>query len=204
MLVTLLLVAAVGAIVAFGVALTVRSKKDFDDANEVVPGVKSSAPTSWAGAHTPEAKLHRRLGDAVRAARANPRLVELGLAPQTRQIESEALAIDERLVAAGGLPVSHRAAAVDALQQHVIALEDAVATLVTSTTVGQSKELLEQVVSEADIKLQALAQARAEVEQLDNQLSGHVAPPSPLAPPAQVVDTSADEPDVGQPGTATS
>jgi hypothetical protein len=174
-LVSLLLLVAVAAIVAFGVALTVRSKKDFDDANEVVPGVKSAAPASWAGAHSAEAKLHRRLGDAVRAARNNPRLVELGLSAQTKQIESEALAIDERIVAAAGLPVSHRANAVAALEPNVVALEDAVSTLVTSTTVGQSKALLEQVVSEADIKLQALAQARAEVEQLDREATGQIA-----------------------------
>ena len=115
MLVSLLLLAAVGAIVALGVALTIRSKRDFDDANEVVPGVKSPAPASWAGAHSAEAKMHRRLGAAVRSARNNPRLVELGLSERTRQIESEALAIDERLIAAAGLPMSHRADAVNAL-----------------------------------------------------------------------------------------
>ncbi len=32
---------------------------------QIVPGAASTAPASWAGAHTPEAKLHRRLGDAV-------------------------------------------------------------------------------------------------------------------------------------------
>lgn len=188
MIVSLLLVAAIGGIVAFGIALTMRSKQDFDDANEVVPGVKSAAPASWAGAHSAEAKLHRRLGATVRAARGNPRLVELGLATQTKQIESEALAIDERLVAAAGLPSSHRAAAVAAFEPHVLALEDAVAALVASTSIGQSKELLERAVSDADITLQALAQARAEVEQLDQLASGQVA----------------DEPDLGEPGTATS
>lgn len=167
MIVTIALIAVVAAIVGFGVALTVRSKRDFSDANEVVPGMKSAAPTSWAGAHSPEAKLHRRLRESVLAARGNPRLVELGLAAKTKQIESEALAIDERLVAAAGLPASHRADAVGALEPAVVALEDAVAALITSTTVGDSKELLEQSVSDADIKLQALAQARAEVEAID-------------------------------------
>jgi len=176
MIVSVILAIAVVAIVGFGVALTMRSKKDFDDANEVVPGVKSPAPASWAGAHSAEAKLHRRLGEAVRAARNNPRLVELGLAAQTRQLEAEALAIDERLVAAAGLPASHRAAAVAEFEPGVAALEDAVAALIKSTTVSQSKELLEQAVSEADIKLQALAQARAEVEQLDSQASGELPP----------------------------
>ena len=202
MIVSLILAATVIAIIGFGVALTVRSKQDFDDANEVLPGVKSAAPASWAGAHSPEAKLHRRLGEAVRAARNNPRLVELGLAAQTKQLEAEAQAIDERLVAAAGLPASHRAAAVADFEPQVAALEDAVAALVTSTTVSQSKELLEQAVSEADIKLQALAQARAEVEQLDGQASGVLPSPTLAADEATNGTTDVAETD-GTPGTAT-
>lgn len=174
MFVNVLLIAALVAIVGFGVALTVRSKRDYDESNQVVPGVPTSAPSSWAGTHSPEAKLHRRLGEAVRAARNNPRLVELGLAEQTKRIETEALAIDERLVAAAGLPESHRADAVAEFEPRVAALEDAVAALVKSTTVGQSKQLLEQVVSEADIKLQALAQARAEIDQIDDDAAGRL------------------------------
>jgi hypothetical protein len=199
MIVSLILVATVIAIVGFGIALTVRSKQDFNDANEVVPGTKSAAPASWAGAHSPEAKLHRRLGEAVRGAQNNPRLVELGLAAQTKQLEAEALAIDERLVAAAGLPASHRTAAVAEFEPQVAALEDAVAALITSTTVSQSKELLEQAVSEADIKLQALAQARAEVEQLDGEARG-VLPPAELSSDEAI--PGAEEPD-GRPGTAT-
>jgi hypothetical protein len=198
MIVSLILAITVVAIVGFGIALTVRSKKDFDDANEVVPGVKSAAPASWAGAHSLEAQLHRRLGDAVRGARNNPRLVELGLATQTKQLEAEALAIDERLVAAAGLPARHRSDAVAEFEPQVAALEDAVAALVKSTTVSQSKELLEQAVSEADIKLQALAQARAEVEQLDSQVRGTMPRPDLSA----VTDPDA-EGTPGTPGTAT-
>ncbi|MGK0274340.1 MAG: hypothetical protein ACI9N0_000714 [Ilumatobacter sp.] len=179
MIISLILLAAVACIVGFGVALSVRGKRDFAKQNEVVPGRKSPAPASWAGAHSPEAKLHRRLGDAVRAANGNPRLVELGLAAQTKQIEAEAMAIDERLVAAAGLPARHRADAVAEFEPQVEALEDAVAALLTSTTVNDSKQLLEQAVSEADVKLQALAQARAEVEALDRSASGTLPPPMP-------------------------
>lgn len=172
MIISLILLAAVASIVGFGVALSVRGKRDFAKQNEVVPGTKSPAPASWAGAHSLEAKLHRRLGDAVRAANDNPRLVELGLAVQTKQIEAEAMAIDERLVAAAGLPASHRADAVADFEPQVEALEDAVAALVKSTTVSDSKQLLEQTVSDADLKLQALAQARAEVEAVDRSARG--------------------------------
>jgi hypothetical protein len=196
-LVSIILVAAVAAIVGLGVALTMRSKQDFAAANEVVPGVTSAAPASWAGAHSPEAKLHRRLGAAVRSARANPRLVELGLAPQTQQIEAEALAIDERLVAAAALPARHRVEAVAAFESHVAGLEDAVAALIASTTVGDSKELLEQAVSEADIKLQALAQARAEVEHADRLGRGT------LSATDQESTSSAASPEA-EPGGATS
>ena len=179
MIVSLILLAAVACIIGFGVALSVRGKRDFAKQNEVVPGRKSPAPASWAGAHSPEAKLHRRLGDTVRAANGNPRLVELGLAEQTKQIEVEALAIDERLVAAAGLPAGHRAAAVAEFEPQVEALEDAVAALIKSTTVSDSKQLLEQAVSEADVRLQALAQARAEVEAVDRSASGTTAPSMP-------------------------
>ena len=61
MLISMLLLTSVGAIAALAVALTVRSKRDFDHANEVVPGVRSPAPASWAGAHSTEAKMHCRM-----------------------------------------------------------------------------------------------------------------------------------------------
>jgi hypothetical protein len=179
MIISIILLAAVIGIVGFGVALSVRGKRDFAKQNEVVPGTKSPAPASWAGAHSPEAKLHRRLGDAVRAANSNPRLVELGLAIQTKHIEAEAMAIDERLVAAAGLPTSHRAGAVAEFEPQVVALEDAVAALIKSTTVSDSKQLLEQAVSDADIELQALAEARAEIEAVDRSANGAIPEPIP-------------------------
>ena len=172
MIITALLVLAVAAVVGFGVALAVRSKKEFGEQNQVVPGIASPAPASWAGAHTREAKLHRRLGDAVKGAHQNPRFVELGLAAQMRAIDAEAMAIDERLVAAAGLPASHRDAAIDALEANVVQLESTIAEMVTSITVADSKQQLEQAVSAADLKLQALAEARAEVELIDRQAAG--------------------------------
>jgi hypothetical protein len=203
MIVSFILLATVIGIVGFGVALSVRGKRDFAKQNEVVPGTKSPAPASWAGAHSPEAKLHRRLGDAVRAANGNPRLVELGLAIQTKQIEAEAMAIDERLVAAAGLPTSHRAGAVAEFEPQVAALEDAVAALIKSTTVSDSKQLLDQAVSDADIKLQALAEARAEIEALDRSANGTLPEAIPETIPETRPETIPEtRPDVEQ-GTAT-
>ena len=195
MIITALLVLSVAAIVGFGVALAVRARREFAEQNQVVPGRPSPAPASWAGAHTREARLHRRVGDAVRGAHTNPRLVELGLASQMRAIDTEAMAIDERLVAAAALPATHRDAAVDALEVNVEQLEATIAQMVTSITVADSKQQLEQAVSAADLRLQALAEARAEVEMIDRQAAGtddvatevgggaQTVPPPPPPPP---------------------
>jgi hypothetical protein len=171
-MITALLVLTVAAVVGFGVALAVRSKREFGEQNQVVPGRPSPAPASWAGAHSREAKLHRRLGDAVRSAHANPRFVELGLAAQMQAIDAEAMAIDERLVAAAALPAAHRDAAIDPLEANVEQLEATIAAMVTSISVADTKQQLEQAVSTADLKLQALAAARAEVEMIDRQVAG--------------------------------
>jgi hypothetical protein len=183
--ITALLVLTVAAVVGFGVALAVKSKREFAAQNEVVPGTPSPAPASWAGAHSREAKLHRRLGEAVRGAHANPRFVELGLAAQMKAIETEALGIDERLVAAASLSQAHRDAAVDLLEHRVVALEATIADMVTSISVADSKAQLEQAVSDADVKLQALAEARAEVEMIDRRIAGTAPTSLDSAQPAQ-------------------
>ena len=193
--VSALLVLAVVGIVGFAVGLTLRSKKDFAEQNEVVPGVRSPAPSAWAGAHSREARLHRRLGDAVRGMRDQPRIEELGLSAPTRAVETEALAIDERLVAAAALPAAHREAAIDVIEAHVVELEATIADMVTSVSVADTRELLEAAVSDADIRLQALAAARAEVERVDRAASG-VVDRSPT-------DRPAPRPAEGETGTST-
>jgi hypothetical protein len=167
MIVDVLLVLLVAGLGGFVIALAVRSRRDFAAQNQVVPGVDSPAPASWAGAHSPEAVLHRRLRDAVVALRADERLNRLGLADPRQRIEREALAIDHRLVAAAALPPPHRRAAIDRCEPLVASLEATVAELVTRVDASSSPELLERTVSEADLRLQALEQARAEVERID-------------------------------------
>ncbi|MEL6891827.1 MAG: hypothetical protein AAFP84_09535 [Actinomycetota bacterium] len=198
-MITALLVLSVAVVIGFGVALAVRSKREFGEQNQVVPGRPSPAPASWAGAHSREAKLHRRLGDAVKGAHQNPRFVELGLAPQMAQIDTQALAIDERLVAAANLPASHRDTAIDAVEAHVVELEQTIADLVTSVSVTDSRAQLEQAVSAADIRLQALAEARAIVEEADRRGAGL---PSPRPADPGAAEPTQTAPGDGEPGTA--
>jgi uncharacterized membrane protein YccC len=186
-------VLAVGAVAGFGAVLALRSKKTYADTNEVVPGITSSAPASWAGAHTPEAKLHRRLGAAVRAAQSNPRFTRFGLSEQINHVTSAALAIDERLIAAAVLPEPHRAAALADVEQQVAGLEGVVASLARSPSVDYSKALLEQSMSEADLTLEVLARARAEVDEIERAA---FSPPSPPPDPS-LADTPSPDTSAG-------
>ena len=167
------------AVVAILVALAMiatatiaaRSRSAFRNANDVVPGVRSPAPASWAGSHTPEARLHRRLRDAVTSVRlAAPDGAD---SPFRATIEREALAIDERLVAVAALAERVRAEPLAQVTQAVDALEDAVATLVT--TMDRGGQVVPRALADVTEHLQLLHEARVEVDELS------ALPPSPEA-----------------------
>jgi len=126
--IVIVVLAVAAAVVAASVV--VRSgKRDFSRANEVVPGRVTKAPAEWAGAHTPEARLHRRLRDAVEALRANPAMEDSWMLDARVSLEEQAVAVDERLIAVAALPERVRteplagvAAAVDSVEAAVAAL----------------------------------------------------------------------------------
>jgi hypothetical protein len=125
--VLLLVLAGAGA-----AAVVSGQRARFHKANQVVPGLPSRAPAAWAGAHTTEAKLHRRLRDAIAAMRANP-AVKDGWAIDSRvALEHHALAVDDRLVAVAALPEPVRAQPLAAVADAVAAVEAAVASLAAS------------------------------------------------------------------------
>jgi len=163
----------VAGLVAGGVvtALAATVRRGQRRANQVVPGVDSPAPSSWAGAHTPEARLHRRLRDAMGALRAiaatDPLAFE-GLA----DVDRYALRLDQRLVAVAAVPESTRAPALAQVTADVEALEAAVGTLADQVAAGSPG--IDGAVQALSQRLTQLAEARAEVEALD--------PPDPLRP----------------------
>ena len=155
------------ALVVIGVAIGARRvKRSAQRANEVVPGTPSRAPAAWAGAHTPEAKLHRRLRAVVDAARAPGSTGGAGPTEVARAVERGALELDDRLIGAATLPQQHRDAAIAAIEPSVVALENAVAG-VASSAEGTGRPELEAAVRDVQDRLDALAAARDEVDQLD-------------------------------------
>ena len=155
---------------AMAVALASRAKRDQTEQLQVVPGRDSGAPVAWAGAHSTEAKLHRRLGAAVRSMRAQPSLGGMAFVAQRTALEHEAMRIDARLIAVAALTGPHRDDGIEQVASLVERFESAVGDLVTASL--DDPALLEAAISESEVRLRALEEARAEVERLDRPQAG--------------------------------
>lgn len=120
-IVLVVVVAAVG----FAVALARKGKRQFE-ARTGGPGLAPNAPREWAGAHSPEAKLHRRLAAAARSLDAQP-VGDAVAIEQRVTIEQQILQLDQQLVA-----VASVAGDVTGLEPLVGTVERAVAQLATT------------------------------------------------------------------------
>jgi hypothetical protein len=118
-------VVLVAAAVGFGVALARKGKRQFA-AQGGGPGLAENAPREWAGAHTPEAKLHRRLAAAAKSLAAQP-MGDAAAIEHRVTIEQQILQLDQHLVAAAG-----NAASVAEIEPLVTSVEQTVAQLTTS------------------------------------------------------------------------
>lgn len=145
--------------------VALRNAQDFSDANEIIPGVDTGAPKAWAGAHSPEARLHRRLRDAMEALRANTALDDIALADVRTQLEQHAVATDQQLVAAAALPKGQREQPVDDVAATVEAIEEAVASMVALR--GPAASDPHQGIEDVRTRLRLVAEARAELAGLE-------------------------------------
>lgn len=141
-----------------------RNAQDFSDANEVIPGVPTNAPKEWAGAHSPEARLHRRLRDAMTGLRVNRSLDASELTDVREALERAALEVDDRLVAVAALPARHKDTQLPSVQTAVEAIEDAVAEMVALRGPGVTD--LTTGIEQARTRLTLVEDARRELEGL--------------------------------------
>ena len=176
-----------------------RNAQDFSDANQIIPGVPTKAPKGWAGAHSPEARLHRRLRDSMEVLRTNAALDDHSLADVRASLEREALAVDDTLVTVAALPKQHRVEPLDRITKAVEIIE----TTVSSVVLMRGPTLAESEAHIADIRtrLRLVQEARAELSGLDPTQSSldalrqgldAEAPPAPPQLP--------DEPPTASPG----
>lgn len=156
-------IVVVGGAAALAAALLSDSRKQQRQYRQVVPGIGPTAPANWFGSHSPEAKLHRRIRDAVAAAHAQPDAPVSGLAA----LDQAAVALDQRLIGAAALPERTRASAVAELAPLVERFEDSVTTLARAAAPDALGAAFDASMATIQTELDALAAARSEVERID-------------------------------------
>lgn len=160
-----LLVVVVVAAAAGGAALMLgaqRVKQNARRSQEIAPGQRSEAPLGWAGAHTPEAKLHRRLGAAMnglRSATNDDALVSANVSV----VEREALKIEQQLVAASHLAERLKGPAIAELSQAVDQIENVSAQLIQRSAELSAGDVRDQL-DDLSQRLALLDEARAELD----------------------------------------
>jgi hypothetical protein len=156
--ITLLLVALVGA--GSGAAV-IRVSRNRTRRNRVVPEVATTAPAAWAGTHTHEARLHRRLRDAVAAGRAVSDPDGSLIAART-ELERSAVEVDEHLVALSKLSERERSTRMPAATAAVASVEAGAAQLADARSHGADGAL--PAVAAALERAKLVAEARAELD----------------------------------------
>lgn len=160
----LFVVVAAGAAGVAALALGAqRVKQNAKKGQQISPGTNSAVPLGWAGAHTPEAKLHRRLGKAMtglRAATEDDALVTANV----DVVEREALKIEQQLVAASMMAERLKGPAIDELGAAVDQIENVSAQLIQRSAELSSGDVQAQL-SELSERLDLLDEARAELDQ---------------------------------------
>ncbi|WP_143696606.1 hypothetical protein [Williamsia muralis] len=148
-IVVVVLLACVAA--AVGVFLMTRRIRDSAvRSNEIIPGQPTNAPAAWAGSHDPEARLHRRIRDALALLRADPKLEYDGERIDTRvRIELAATDLDNWLIAAAKTPPRLRETALAHAGSAVTELENVAAALSGGATMQHDRvdELITRISS---------------------------------------------------------
>lgn len=139
-----------------------RVKQNTRKSQQLAPGTPSAVPLGWAGAHTPEAKLHRRLGQAMSGLRAATD-DDLMVTANVEVVEREALKIEQQLVAASMMAERLKGPAIDELSAAVDQIENVSAQLIQRSAELSSGDVQAQL-AELSERLDLLDQARAELD----------------------------------------
>ncbi len=160
--------AAVGAGIYLAGAKAV--KRSADRSLQIVPGVELDVPANWYGSHEAEARLHRRLRDAVASVRAAA-AGDASLALTLSQLEDHALRLDRHLINVARLPASARQPQVAEATRAVETFEELTAQTLTGAT-AYGLESSTSDLSRLTDELGALEAARQEVEEIDRRQRG--------------------------------
>ncbi|MCX4092702.1 hypothetical protein [Nocardia sp. alder85J] len=155
----LALVVIIGGVAGVLLVVGNHQRREAAHDNQVIPGTPTRAPVSWARSHDPEARLHRRLRDAMTALHAVAAYDTAASLSMRSGLEQSALAVDHHLVAVAGLPRSHRDQQLPELTRAVETIEAGVADYTLATT-KPDLSALEADLSAVQSKLDAVTEIR--------------------------------------------
>ena len=95
--------------------------------NQLIPGRPTLAPRSWAVSHEPEARLHRRLRDAMAALHAADSLDTGSTIVLRADLEQTTIDLDDHLVAVAQLSSVHKQELLQSITVTIECIEAAVA-----------------------------------------------------------------------------
>ncbi len=160
-------VLVVGGLAAAAVLGGKAVGKNAEKKNQVVAGIPSNAPANWYGSHEPEAKLHRRVRDAVTGLQETP-TDDPNMFEVRASVEREAVSLDNQIVAASKLADRLKPDVLESLSAAVDQFEDITARLITRTS-GLDDDNVRGELDELTERLDLLREARQEVDEAQQE-----------------------------------
>jgi hypothetical protein len=139
LIVTLVLI--VGVTAALVLVVQRKQQRALTRDNQVIPGRLTRAPRSWAVSHDPEARLHRRLRDAMAALEAVSAMDTGSTIALRADLEQTAIQLDDQLVAAAQLTPPQKAELLQAITTTVESVEGAVGRYAAAATTPDTSAL---------------------------------------------------------------
>ncbi|OBF86379.1 hypothetical protein A5791_21430 [Mycobacterium sp. 852002-51163_SCH5372311] len=141
MAVILTLAVIAGLAVAVVAVVNANQQRAVARANQLIPGRPTHAPRTWAVSHEPEARLHRRLRDAMSALHAVNALDTGSTLVLRADLEQTALSLDDHLVAVAQLAPDHKDELLQSITTTVESIEAAVARYAAAATMPDTTAL---------------------------------------------------------------
>ena len=139
LLVTLALL--VGAAVAVVAIVHRKQQRSIARDNQLIPDQPTRAPSSWAVSHEPEARLHRRLRDAMAALRTVNAMDSGSTVVLSADLEQTAIQLDDQLVAVAQIMPSQRPDLLESITATVESIEAAVGRYAAAATMPDTSAL---------------------------------------------------------------
>jgi pyridoxine 5'-phosphate synthase PdxJ len=143
----LALVVIAGLVVAVVAIVHHNQQRAVTRDNQLIQGYPTRAPRSWAVSHEPEARLHRRLRDAMTALHAANAMDSGSTVSLRAELEQTSIQLDDQLVAVSYLAPAQKGELLQSITTTVESIEAAVGRYAAAATMPNTSALEADVAS---------------------------------------------------------